>query len=144
MPTDAEYAPSPWDFVADQVAQYEATGGREGYTLEGKPCVILTTKGRRTGKLRKSPLMRVEHDGTYAVVASLGGSPTHPVWCLNVLADPDVTLQDKDEVMELRAREVTGDEKRAWWRHATAVWPQYDDYQAATDREIPVLVLEPR
>jgi F420H(2)-dependent quinone reductase len=141
---DAEYEPSPWDFVADQVAQYEATGGREGYTLEGKPCVILTTTGRKTGKLRKAALMRVEHDGKYAVVASLGGSPKHPEWYLNLQADPDVMLQDKDQVWDVRAREVSGDEKREWWGYATEVWPSYDEYQASTDREIPLLVLEPR
>jgi deazaflavin-dependent oxidoreductase (nitroreductase family) len=128
--------------VADTVTQYEATGGREGGTLEGKPCVILTTRGRRTGKLRKTPLMRVEHDGTYAVVASLGGSPKHPVWYFNLLADPAVTLQDGEQVMDLRAREVTGDEKKQWWARANEAWPSYDEYQAKTDREIPVIVLE--
>jgi deazaflavin-dependent oxidoreductase (nitroreductase family) len=140
--TDAPYEPSPWDWVADTVTQYEATGGREGGTLEGKPCVILTTRGRRTGKLRKTPLMRVEHDGTYAVVASLGGSPKHPVWYFNLLADPAVTLQDGEQVMDLRAREVTGDEKKQWWARANEAWPSYDEYQAKTDREIPVIVLE--
>ena len=143
MALDGEYEPSPWDWVADQVRLYEATGGREGYLLEGKPCVILTTKGRTTGKLRKAALMRVEHDGAYAVVASMGGAPKHPVWYLNLLADPDVALQDGERVMDLRARVVTGNEKREWWTRATAVWPSYDDYQASTDREIPVVVLEP-
>ena len=142
MAHEAEYEPSPWDFVADQVRQYEATGGREGYLLDGKPCVILTTKGRNTRKLRKAPLMRVEHDGTYAVVASMGGAPKHPVWYLNLLADPTVTLQDSERVLDLRARVVTGDEKREWWARATEVWPAYDDYQAATDREIPLILLE--
>ena len=142
MPLEGEYEPSPWDWVADQIRQYEATGGREGGTLEGQPCVILTTRGRKTCKLRKSALMRVEHDGTYAVVASLGGAPKHPVWYLNITADPDVTLQDGDEVSDRRARVVTGDEKREWWERAVEVWPSYDDYQAGTDREIPVVVLE--
>ena len=95
MPLRGEYEPSPWDFVADQVRQYEETDGREGYLLEGAPCVILTTKGRKTGKLRKTPLMRVEHDGTYAVVASMGGQPKHPVWYLNLVENPDVTLRDR-------------------------------------------------
>lgn len=141
---EPDYAPSPWDFVAEQVRQYEATGGREGGELEGKPCVILTSTGRRTGKQRKTPLMRVEHDGTYAVVASLGGNPKHPVWYFNLLANPDVTLQDGDKVMKLRARQVEGDEKREWWRYAVDAWPAYDDYQAKTDRQIPVFVLDQR
>jgi deazaflavin-dependent oxidoreductase (nitroreductase family) len=142
VPLQGEYEPSPWDWVAEQVQQYEATGGREGGTLEGKPCIILTTRGRKTGRLRKSALMRVEHDGTYAVVASLGGAPQHPVWYLNLVADPEVTLQDGDEVSDRRARVVTGDEKREWWARATEVWPAYDEYQTRTDREIPVVVLE--
>lgn len=142
MPLEGEYEPSPWDFVAEQVRQYEASGGREGATLEGKPCVILTTRGRRSGKLRKTALMRVEHDGTYAVVASLGGAPNHPVWYLNLVADPGVTLQDGEEVSDRRARVVTGEEKREWWARAAQVWPPYDDYQTRTDRDIPVVVLE--
>jgi deazaflavin-dependent oxidoreductase (nitroreductase family) len=142
MNADAPYEPSPWEWVADTVTQYEATGGREGGTLEGKPCVILTTRGRRTAKLRKTPLMRVEHDGTYAVVASMGGAPKHPVWYLNLLADPAVTLQDGERVMERRARAVTGEERKQWWSRANEVWPSYDEYQTATDREIPVIVLE--
>ncbi len=143
MPIEGEYEPSPWDFVAEHVRQYEETGGREGGTLEGKPCVILTTRGRHTGKLRKSALMRVEHDGAYAVVASLGGAPKHPVWYLNLLADPEVTLQDGDAVSDRRARVVTGDERDEWWARAAEVWPPYDDYQTKTDREIPVVVLDP-
>jgi deazaflavin-dependent oxidoreductase (nitroreductase family) len=143
MPLDGEYEPSPWEWVADQVRLYEATGGREGHLLEGKPCVILTTKGRNTGKLRKAALMRVEHDGTYAVVGSMGGAPKHPVWYLNLMADPTVVLQDGDRIMDLRARVVTGDEKATWWARATEVWPAYDEYQASTDREIPLIVLEP-
>lgn len=144
MPLEGEYEPSPWEPVAEQVRLYEESGGQEGTTLEGKPCVILTTRGRKTGKIRKSPLMRVEHDGAYAVVASMGGAPEHPVWYLNLVADPDVTLQDGAEVMDLRAREVSGDEKAEWWARATDVWPDYDTYQAATEREIPLIVLEPR
>jgi deazaflavin-dependent oxidoreductase (nitroreductase family) len=142
MPLDGEYEPSPWDWVADQVRQYEETGGREGGTLEGQPCVILTTRGRKTGKLRKSALMRVEHDGTYAVLASLGGAPKHPVWYLNLVADPEVTLQDGDTVSDRRARVVTGDERSEWWARAAEVWAPYDEYQTKTDREIPVVVLE--
>lgn len=143
MPLDGEYEPSPWDVVRDQVEQYERTGGREGGTLEGKPCVILTTRGRRSGHLRKVPLMRVEHDGRYAVVASLGGAPKHPQWYLNLVAHPDVTLQDGDRVMDLRARTATPDEKQDWWVHVREVWPPYDEYQASTERDIPVVILEP-
>jgi deazaflavin-dependent oxidoreductase (nitroreductase family) len=138
-----DYRPSPWEPVADQVRQYEATGGREGGTLEGKPVVILTTRGRRTGAVRKTPLMRVEHDGRYAVVASMGGAPTHPVWYLNLLAHPEVTLQDGDTVLALRARTASPEERRQWWPRAAAAWPPYDGYQANTEREIPVVILEP-
>jgi F420H(2)-dependent quinone reductase len=143
MPIDGDYEPSPWEPVAEQVSKYEQTGGREGGTLEGKPVIILTTRGARSGKVRKTPLMRVENDGRYAVVASMGGAPTHPVWYHNLVADPHVTLQDGDTVLDLVARQVTGDEKAEWWRHATEAWPDYDKYQASTDRQIPVFVLEP-
>lgn len=144
MPLQGEYEPSPWEPVADQVRRYEQSAGTEGTTLEGQPCVILTTRGRRTGRLRKTPLMRVEHEGSYAVVASLGGAPKHPVWYFNLLAHPDeVTVQDGPDVRDVRAREVTGDEKARWWARAVEVWPSYDDYQAGTEREIPVVVLEP-
>jgi F420H(2)-dependent quinone reductase len=145
MPLEGEYERSPWDLIADQVCRYEQSGGTEGTTLDGQPCVILTTRGRRSGKLRKSPLMRVEHEGSYAVVASLGGAPKHPVWYLNLLANPtDVTIQDGADVFDVCAREVEGDEKAAWWARSVAVWPSYDQYQASTDRVIPVVVLEPR
>ena len=142
MPLTGEYEPSPWDWVSEQVQQYEATDGKEGGTLEGAPCVILTTKGRKTGKLRKSPLMRIEHDGVYAVVASLGGAPQHPVWYLNLVANPDVTLQDGDKVLDFRARTATPEEKRHWWPRLTAVWPPYSEYQSKTERDIPVVLLE--
>ena len=144
MALTGEYEPSPWEQVADQVRLYEATAGAEGQMVQGVPCVILTSKGRRTGKVRKAPLIRVEHDGCYAVVASIGGAPTHPVWYFNLKADPDVTLQDGPDVFELRAREAEGEEKATWWARATDVWPPYDEYQAKTDRVIPLLVLEPR
>lgn len=143
MPLEGEYEPSPWAPIAEQVEQYESSGGTEGTTLEGQPCVILTTRGRRSGKLRKTPLMRVEHEGSYAVVASMGGAPQHPVWYFNLLEHPEVTVQDGPDVHELVAREVTGDEKATWWGRATEVWPSYDDYQAATDRVIPLIVAEP-
>jgi deazaflavin-dependent oxidoreductase (nitroreductase family) len=143
MPITGEYVPSPKDWVADQVAQYEATGGKEGDTLQGKPCVILTTIGRRSGNVRKVALMRVEHDGIYAVVASLGGAPQHPVWYHNLVADPTATVQDGPDVHDVRAREVHGDEKAKWWARAVEVWPDYDSYQQKTSREIPVFVLDP-
>lgn len=144
MPLEGEYAPSTWKFAADHVERYEASGGTEATTIRGMPVVVLTTFGRRTGKLRKSPLMRVEHDGTYAAVGSLGGAPKHPVWVHNLRANPDVTLQDGPNVLDLRAREVTGPERDEWWKRATAAYPEYDDYQNRTQRVIPVFVLEPR
>lgn len=145
MPIEGEYEPSTWDQVADQVERYERTGGQDGGVMEGAPCVILTTRGRKTGKVRKAALIRVAgDDGRYAVLASMGGAPQHPVWYLNLVADPDVTLQDGPEVLDLRARTVTGDERAEWWARATEVWPSYDEYQTKTDREIPVVVLEPR
>jgi F420H(2)-dependent quinone reductase len=143
MALEGDYKPSAWGPVAEQVALYEATDGKEGDTLEGKPVVILTTRGRHSGALRKSPLMRVEHDGRYVVVASMGGAPQHPVWYLNLLADPHVTLQDGAEVMELRARTATPEERTQWWPRAAAAWPPYDEYQTKTEREIPVVILEP-
>ena len=124
------------------MALYEATGGAEGGTLQDKPVVILTTRGRRSGKVRKAPLMRVEHDGTYAVVASMGGAPKHPVWYLNVIASPAVTLQDGANVYDKAAREVHGEEKALWWARAVEAWPAYAEYQTKTDRQIPVVVLE--
>jgi len=143
MPLEGRYVPSAWAPIAEQVALYEATDGKEGNTLEGKPVIILTTRGRKTGDVRKTPLMRVEHDGHYVVVASLGGAPQHPVWYLNLLADPHVTLQDGAEVTDLRARTATPEERAVWWPRATAAWPAYDEYQNNTDREIPVVILEP-
>ena len=130
-------------FVADQVALYEATGGVEGGTLQDKPVVILGTRGRHSGKVRKAPLMRVEHDGTYAVIASLGGAPKHPVWYLNLVASPAVTLQDGANVYEMGARVVDGEERTRWWALAVDAWPAYAEYQTKTDRQIPVVVLEP-
>ena len=143
MPTQGEYEQSPIKFVADQVALYEATGGVEGGTLMDKPVVILTTRGRQSGKVRKTPLMRVEQSGTYVVVASMGGAPKHPVWYLNLIAAPSVTLQDGANVYEMAAREVHGDERVRWWALAVDAWPPYAEYQTKTDRQIPVVVLEP-
>ena len=144
MPIDGPYEPSPWGPIADQVALYEGSGGTEGTLLEGKPCVILWTRGRRTGAVRKTPLMRVTDGERYAVVASMGGAPDHPVWYHNVVADPEVSLQDGPDLRDYTAHVATPEEKAEWWPRCTEVWPSYDDYQASTDRDIPVIVLEPR
>src|SRR5918998_1623959 len=124
--------------------EYEASRGREANTLRdtGLPVVIFTTRGNKSGKIRKTPLMRVEHDGVYAMVASLGGAPKHPVWYHNVVAHPRVELQDLADKHEYVAREVTGEEKAVWWERAVAAWPDYARYQERTDRQIPVFVLE--
>jgi deazaflavin-dependent oxidoreductase (nitroreductase family) len=145
MTTEGQYIPSTLKFAADQVALYESSGGAEGNTLQGVPVIILTTRGRKSGAIRKSPLMRVEHEGKYAVVASMGGAPKHPLWYGNLIANPyAVKLQDGATVHDVRARELTGDEKAEWWARAAEVWPAYNDYQARTERVIPLLVLEPR
>jgi F420H(2)-dependent quinone reductase len=143
MPLQGEYQPSPSDFVRDQVETYERSGGAEGSTMGGKPVIILTTKGAKSGKIRKTPLMRVEYDGRYAVVASKGGAPEHPVWYHNIAANPDVELQDGPDRRDYRAHEAAGDEKAQWWDRAVEAWPDYAEYQKKTDREIPVFVLEP-
>ena len=142
MTIDGEYEASPAKWVRDQVELYESSGGTEGTTLRGLPVIILTTRGNKSGKVRKSPLMRVEHGGKYAAVASLGGAPKNPVWYYNVVADPHVELQDGPVKRAMVAREVTGDEKAQWWGRAVAAYPDYADYQAKTEREIPVFVLE--
>jgi deazaflavin-dependent oxidoreductase (nitroreductase family) len=144
MALEGEYEPSPLQWVRDQVELYEHTDGREGNTLRdtGKPVVIVTNRGARSGKLRKTPLMRVERDGAYAAVASQGGSPEHPVWYYNLLADPHVELRDLDQVWEMTARLVEGDERAVWWARAVAAFPSYADYQSRTRRKIPVFVLE--
>ncbi|MEV0475552.1 nitroreductase family deazaflavin-dependent oxidoreductase [Streptomyces prunicolor] len=145
MPLQGEYEPSPSQWVRDQVELYESSGGTKGTTLmdTGLPVILLTTVGAKSGKIRKTPLMRVEHDGIYAVVASQGGAPKHPVWYFNIEADPHVELQDGPQKWDLTAREVTGDEKAAWWERAVAAYPPYAEYQTKTDRQIPVFVLEP-
>ncbi|MFF7203674.1 MULTISPECIES: nitroreductase family deazaflavin-dependent oxidoreductase [unclassified Streptomyces] len=142
MPLEGEYEPSPEKWVRDQVELFESSGGSKGTTLRGMPVIILTTRGAKSGKIRKSPLMRVEHEGEYAVVASLGGAPKHPVWYHNVVADPRVELQDGAVRQDMTAREVTGEEKAVWWARAVEAYPDYADYQKKTDREIPVFVLE--
>lgn len=143
MPLVGEYAPSPSDRARSQAELYESSGGTEGTTLNGVPVIVLTTLGARSGKLRKTPLMRVEHDGEYAVVASMGGAPTHPVWYHNVVANPLVELQDGPVRRDYTAREVTGDERAVWWGRAVAVWPDYAAYAERTERLIPVFVLTP-
>lgn len=143
MPLQGEYEPSSVSYVREQVEEYERSGGTAGTTMMGRPVVILTTVGARSGKIRKTPLMRVEHEGRYAVVASLGGAPQHPVWYHNVRAHPHVELQDGPVKRDMVAREVTGEEKATWWERAVAAWPDYADYQRKTERDIPVFVLEP-
>ncbi|MFF5027427.1 nitroreductase family deazaflavin-dependent oxidoreductase [Streptomyces collinus] len=145
MPLEGEYEPSPTQWVREQVELYESSGGTKGTTLRdtGLPVIVLTTRGARSGKIRKTPLMRVEHEGRYAAVASIGGAPKHPVWYFNVKADPRVELQDGARKRDMRAREVTGEEKAEWWERAVAAFPPYADYQAKTSRVIPLFVLEP-
>lgn len=145
--TAPEYEPSPWQFVADQVAAYERSGGTDANTFPGTdyPIIALTTVGARTGKIRKTPLMRVEHDGSYALVASLGGAPKHPVWYWNLTANPDhVALQDRATPVEVDVRLLDGDERARWWDRAVATYPDYADYQKRTDRVIPVFLATPR
>jgi deazaflavin-dependent oxidoreductase (nitroreductase family) len=143
MPLTGEYQPSTAQWVRDQVAQYEGSGGTEGTTLRDLPVIILTSVGAKSGNLRKTPLMRVEHDGRYAVVASKGGAPEHPVWYYNLQANPQVELQDGPQKWDMVARQVSDDEKVLWWDRAVAAYPDYADYQLKTERAIPVFVLEP-
>ena len=143
MPLIGEYEPSPQRWVRDQVALYESSGGEKGTTMRGMPVIVLTTLGEKSGKIRKAPLMRVEHNGSYAAIASLGGAPRNPVWYANVVAHPEVELQDGTRKWDMVAREVTGEERAAWWERAVAAYPDYADYQVKTERIIPVFVLEP-
>lgn len=142
MPLTGEYEPSPRKWVRDQVELYESSGGTQGTTLDGRPVVVLTMVGATSGKLRKVALMRVEHGGSYAIVASLGGAPQNPVWYYNVLSHPHVELQDGPQRWDMTVREVRGAEKARWWERAVSAYPPYADYQRKTRREIPVLVLE--
>jgi len=143
MPLDGEYAPGTLDWARKNAEQIMASGGTEGTVMRGMPVVLLTTVGAKTGKLRKTPLMRVEHNGEYAIVASLGGAPKNPVWYYNVVKNPRVELQDGTATGDYEAREVFGDEKAQWWERAVAAYPDYADYQTKTDRQIPVFVLTP-
>ncbi len=146
MTLEGEYEPSSAKWVRDQVEQYEASGGREANILRGHPewpIVVITSRGHKSGKLRKNPVMRVEKDGVYAAVASYGGAPDHPEWYHNFVEDPRVLLQDGPEPREYAVRVAEGEERREWWELAVAVYAPYADYQEKTDREIPVVVLEP-
>ena len=143
MPLQGEYAPSTSSWSRKQAELYEATNGEQGADLQGRPVIVLTSVCARTGKIRKTPLMRVEHDGVYAVVASLGGAPKNPVWYHNLKKNPHVELQDRGTKRDYIAREITGDEKAVWWDRAVEAWPDYAKYQTKTERQIPVFVLEP-
>jgi len=147
MTADGEYEASPWEWVRDQVDTYERTGGREANTLTdtGLPIIVVTTRGNKSGKIRKTPLMRVEHDGEYALVASMGGAPKHPVWYYNLKAAPDaVAIQDGAEPFDVSVRELQGDERSEWWKRAVAAYPPYAEYQEKTERVIPVFLAAPR
>jgi F420H(2)-dependent quinone reductase len=143
MTLQGDYAPSPAQWVREQVEAYERSGGEEANTLRdtGLPVIVVTMRGNKSGKVRKIALMRVEHDGEYALVASKGGAPTHPVWYFNLKANPDeVTIQDGPRPFEARVRELSGDERATWWARAVAAYPPYAEYQTRTDREIPVFL----
>ena len=143
MSLDSDYEPSPEKWVRDQVAAYEGSGGTEATTLRGVPVVVVTSVGARSGKLRKNPVMRVEHEGSYALVASKGGAPSHPTWYHNLVAHPRVELQDGPQRRDYTVRLAKGEERAQWWERAVAVWPEYAQYQTRTDREIPVFIAEP-
>jgi F420H(2)-dependent quinone reductase len=145
MPLEGEYVPSPAQWVRDQVEEYERSRGTRATTLRdtGLPVIIVTMRGAQSGVIRKVPLMRVEHDGQYALVASVGGAPKHPQWYRNLQADPHVTIQDGPRVFDAVVREVDGDERAAWWARAVEAFPNYQKYQDSTERTIPVLVATP-
>jgi F420H(2)-dependent quinone reductase len=143
MPLEGEYAPSPLDWSREQAEKYAESGGADAADMKGMPIILLTTVGAKTGKLRKTPLMRIEHNGEYACVASMGGAPKNPVWYYNIANNPRVELQDGSVTRDYDAREVFGDEKAVWWERAVEAYPDYADYQTKTDRQIPVFVLTP-
>ncbi|MDT7606393.1 MAG: hypothetical protein QOG96_896 [Pseudonocardiales bacterium] len=143
MPLEGHCEPSPVDWVRKQVEQFESSDGREGNTMKDLPVIVLTTKGARTGNIRKSPLMRVEHDGKYLIVASLGGAPSHPVWYHNAVANPTVEIQDGATRQDMATRELDGDEREVWWKRAVDAFPPYAEYQEKTSRVIPILICEP-
>lgn len=144
MAIEGDYIPSSAQWVRDQVDEYEGSGGTTGTTLRdtGLPVVIITNRGAKTGAIRKTPLMRVEHAGSYAAVGSKGGAPQHPVWVYNLRKNPQVVVQDGAETWEMTARELAGAEREQWWERAVAAYPPYTEYQQRTDRLIPVFVLE--
>jgi F420H(2)-dependent quinone reductase len=147
MPIEGEYEPSPADWVREQVDEYERSGGQRANTLRDTelPVIIVTTRGNKSGKVRKFALMRVEHDGEYALVASKGGAPDNPVWYYNLKADPSaVAIQDGPEPFDANVRQLSGKERSDWWERAVAAFPPYAEYQARTDREIPVFVASRR
>ena len=145
MNFDAPYEPSPWEPIAAEVELYERTAGSEPSMLVGNDWFVLWTLGAKSGNVRKTPLVRVsDGTGNYAVIGSQGGAPTNPNWVHNLRANPVARIQDGAEVVDLSVREVEGDERAAWWERGVAVWPAYEEYQARTDRRIPVFVLEPR
>lgn len=141
MPLEGEYEPGTSSWARKQAEAFEASDGQTSNNLQGRPIMLLTTVGAKSGKLRKTPLMRVEHDGEYATVASLGGAPKHPVWYWNVKKHPHVELQDGSEKHDYVARELEGDERATWWERAVEAYPSYADYQTKTDRVIPVFLL---
>ncbi len=143
MPLTGDYAPSTAGWARRQAELYEASSGAQAGDLRGRPIIVLTSVGARTGNLRKTALMRVEHNGTYAVVGSMGGAPRHPVWYYNLTRNPHVELQDGPIKRDYLAHEATGDEKAVWWKRAVEAWPDYANYQTRTTRQIPVFVLEP-
>ncbi|ELP69536.1 nitroreductase family deazaflavin-dependent oxidoreductase [Streptomyces turgidiscabies] len=143
MSLTGAYEPSPASWIAEQVERYERTDGADGGTLQDRPVVILTTRGAKSGKIRKTPLMRVTDGTCYAVVASQGGAPTNPSWYRNILADPHVSLRDGGDVRDYVARQAEGEERETWWAVAVETWPDYETYQKKTEREIPVVILEP-
>lgn len=143
MPLTGEYAPSPSEWAREQAETYEATNGAEGNLLRGVPIVVYTSVGASSGKLRKTPLMRVEHDGRYLAVASKGGAPDHPAWYRNFLTSPFVEVQDGAQRLDCSVRELEGAEREEWWARALEVWPDYAEYQRNTERLIPLLLLTP-
>ncbi|MGM0384896.1 MAG: nitroreductase family deazaflavin-dependent oxidoreductase [Actinomycetota bacterium] len=143
MPLHGEYVPSPREYVRKQVEEFESSDGTRGHLMRGYPIVVITMRGARSGTLRKVPLMRVEHGGRYAIIASMGGAPTHPLWYHNLKAHPEAVLQDGAQRIDVLARELEGEERPEWWERAVTAFPDYADYQRRTDRLIPVFLLEP-
>ena len=146
MPIEGEYAPSTWGWVRKQVEEYESSGGTQAATLRdtGQPIIVMTTLGHKSGKVRKVPLMRVEQNGEYAIVASKGGAPTNPEWVNNLLADPNVTIQDGPAPFDAVVRLAAGEERAQWWERCVAAFSNYAEYQAKTEREIPLFIASPR